>query len=144
MRFRIDLTNYSIKQIPSSIIEVDITTIDLKELSNAIAEFNEEIKWDGMWDIIEAENRLRTNWKLILFKPNGVIKGWYWLDNTNEPRNLYVNKDYRNQGVGKNMHLALLNICKKINMSEVICSIDDWNISSIKCIENAGWSAFIE
>jgi len=143
MKFKIDLTKYIISNIPSSIIEVDISTINLDELFEAINEFNAEIKWDGMWNIIEAECRLKNNWRLILFKPNGIIKGWYWLDNTNEPKNLYINKEYRNKGVGKDMHLALINICKKINMNEVICYIDDWNISSIKCIENAGWSAVI-
>jgi RimJ/RimL family protein N-acetyltransferase len=144
MKFKIDLTNYSITETPYYVIEVDITTIVLDKLSDAINEFNTEIKWDKMWNIAEVETRLRDNWKLILFKPNDKIKGWYWLDNTLEPKNLYINKEYRNRGIGKEMHLGLLNICKRINMNEVVCYIDDWNTSSIKCIENAGWSRVIE
>lgn len=139
MKFKIDLTNYNITEPPSYIIEVDDITFVLDELSEAINEFNQEIKWDGMWDLIEAENRLKNNWKLILFKPTDKIKGWYWLDKEGVSKNLYVNKEYRNKGVGREMNLALFNICKKINVNEIVCYIDDWNISSIKCIENSGW-----
>lgn len=139
MKFKIDLTNYNITEPPSYIIEVDDITFVLDELSEAINEFNQEIKWDGMWDLIEAENRLKNNWKLILFKPTDKIKGWYWLDKDGVSKNLYVNKEYRNKGVGREMNLALFNICKKINVNEIVCYIDDWNISSIKCIENSGW-----
>lgn len=139
MKFKIDLTNYNITESPSYIIEVDDITFVLDELSEAINEFNQEIKWDGMWDLIEAENRLKNNWKLILFKPTDKIKGWYWLDKEGVSKNLYVNKEYRNKGVGREMNLALFNICKKINVNEIVCYIDDWNISSIKCIENSGW-----
>ena len=139
MKFKIDLTNYNITESPSYIIEVDDITFVLDELSESINEFNQEIKWDGMWDLIEAENRLKNNWKLILFKPTDKIKGWYWLDKDGVSKNLYVNKEYRNKGVGREMNLALFNICKKINVNEIVCYIDDWNISSIKCIENSGW-----
>jgi RimJ/RimL family protein N-acetyltransferase len=144
MKFKIDLTNYNIIESPSYIIEVEDIAFVLDELSEAINEFNQEIKWDGMWDLIEAENRLSNNWKLILFKPTDKIKGWYWLDKEGVSKNLYVNKEYRNKGVGREMNLALFNICKKINVNEIVCYIDDWNISSIRCIENSGWSRVIE
>jgi RimJ/RimL family protein N-acetyltransferase len=144
MKFKIDLTNYSITEIPSYIIEVDNISIILDKLLEEINQFNSELKWDGMWGVTEAENRLIDGWKLIVFTPTETIKGWYWLDKEGVSRNLYINKEYRNRGIGREMNLALFNICKKVNMNEVVCYIDDWNISSIKCIENSGWSRVIE
>jgi RimJ/RimL family protein N-acetyltransferase len=144
MKFKIDLTNYDIVKIPSYIIEVDNITIILDKLLKEIDQFNSELKWDGMWGITEAESRLIDGWKLIVFNPTETIKGWYWLDKEGVSRNLYINKEYRNRGIGREMNLALFNICKKINMNEAVCYIDDWNISSIKCIENSGWSRVIE
>jgi GNAT superfamily N-acetyltransferase len=144
VKFKINLENYNTTRIPYSISEVDSNTFNLNELSEEIYTFNEELKWDGMWNLNDAENRLKNNWRLIIFNPGGMIRGWYWVDDTGICQNLYINKEYRNKGIGKYMHLALFNICKKINMSEVICYIDDWNISSIKCAQNAGWCAVIE
>jgi len=139
MKFKIDLTNYNIVEIPSYIIEMNNITPILDKLLDEIDQFNREIKWDGMWGVAEAENRLIDDWKLVVFTPNDTIKGWYWLDTMGVCKNLYVNKEYRNRGIGRDMNLALFNICKKINMNEVVCYIDDWNISSIRCIENSGW-----
>lgn len=139
MKFKIDLTNYDIVEISSYIIEVDNITHILDKLLDEIDQFNREIKWDGMWGVTEAETRLIDGWKLVVFTPNDTIKGWYWLDTMGVCKNLYVNKEYRNRGIGRDMNLALFNICKKINMNEVVCYIDDWNISSIRCIEKSGW-----
>lgn len=140
MRLERDLTNYDIVEIPQYITEVNIGTLDFKKLADEITEFNKEIQWDGMWTAEEARNRLLSGWKLVVYTPETAIKGWYWLDNAGEPRNLYVNKGYRGLGVGKEMHLALLNICKELGMERVECSIDDWNIDSQRCIKKAGWS----
>jgi len=143
MKFEKDLRNYTIKETPEYIKEVDINTIDFDSLAKEIEEFKKEINWDEMWDVNEVKDRLLNGWRFLLFIPNDKIKGWYWLDNTNEPRNLYINKEYRNKGFGKEMQIEMLNICKKLNMSKVSGYIDDWNISSIKCIKNSGWKSFI-
>jgi len=140
MRFRIDLKDYEIIKIPPYIGEETINTLNFDELADEIAEFNKEIKWDGMWTAEDAKNRLLNNWKLIVFVPGVRIKGWYWLDNTGEPRNLYINKAYRGLEIGKEMHFALLNICKALEMERVECDIDDWNVNSMRCIKKAGWT----
>jgi RimJ/RimL family protein N-acetyltransferase len=139
MKFKKDLNNYIVKETPTYIKEVDINTINFEDLSEEIKVFNLEINWKDMWDVEEVKNRLSNGWRFLVFIPNDKIKGWYWLDNTNEPRNLYINKEYRNKGFGREMQIEMLNICKKLNMSEVNGYIDDWNTISIKCIKNAGW-----
>ena len=139
MRLERDLTNYDIVKIPQYITEVNIDTLDFEKLADELIEFDKELKWDEMWTVDEAKSRLLSGWKLLIFTPGNAIKGWYWLDNTNEPRNLYVNKDYRGKEIGKEMHFALLNLCKNLKMDRVECDINDWNVSSQRCIKKAGW-----
>lgn len=140
MRLEIDLREYSIPTVPQYITEVDISTLNFQELSNEIEEFNKEIEWKEMWTIEDAKNRLLDNWKLVVFRPGNAIRGWYWLDNTREPRNIYVNKHYRNVGIAREMQYKLLNICKGLGMDRIECSIDDWNIISKKSFMSIGWT----
>ena len=139
MRFRINLKDYIAVDVPHYITEATSGTIDYEKLADELVEFDKEIRWDEMWTIDEAKSRLLSGWRLLIFTPGDVIKGWFWLDNTNEPRNLYINKDYRGMEIGKEMHFALLNICKKLKMDRVECDINDWNESSQRCIKKAGW-----
>jgi lipopolysaccharide biosynthesis glycosyltransferase len=43
MKFEINIENYIVTETPIYIIEVDIETLNFKELSNEIDEFNKEI-----------------------------------------------------------------------------------------------------
>jgi RimJ/RimL family protein N-acetyltransferase len=140
MRFKVDLRNYKIVEIPLYIREETVDTINFDELADEITEFNREIQWDGMWTLEDAKNRLLDSWRLIVFVPGVRIKGWYWLDNTQEPRNIYVNRRYRGLEIGKEFNFKLLNICKDLGMDEVECSVDDWNVKSQSCFKKAGWS----
>lgn len=143
MRFKVNLKNYVIRSIPDYIVEVNNGTIDYKKLADEIEEFNEELNWDGMWTIDDARDRLLNNWKLILFIPETKIKGWYWLDDKREPRNIYVNKEYRGLEIAKDLNFKLLNICKMLGMEEVECEINDWNLRSMRCFKKAGWVEYI-
>ena len=140
MRLEIDLREYSTTTTPQYIEEVDALTLNFQELSNEIDEFNKEIEWKEMWTLEDARDRLFNNWRLIVFRPGDKIKGWYWLDNTKEPRNIYVNKHYRGLGIARDMQFKLLNICKDLKMDRVECSIDDWNLKSVKSFKSTRWS----
>jgi RimJ/RimL family protein N-acetyltransferase len=140
MRLEIDLREYIITTIPQYIIEVNLITLNFQELSDEVDAFNNEIKWSEMWTIEDARDRLSNNWRLIVYRPVNAIKGWYWLDNTKEPRNMYVNKHYRGIGVAREMQFMLLNMCKSMGIDRVECSIDDWNLASIKSLYSTGWS----
>jgi RimJ/RimL family protein N-acetyltransferase len=139
MRFKIDLKNYKIAEIPPYIGEETVDTLNFDDLTDEIVEFNRELEWEDMWTAEEARERLLNNWRLVVFVPGVRIKGWYWLDNTGEPRNIYVNKRYRGLEVAKDLNFKLLNICKELGMDEVICSVDDWNVRSQRCFKKAGW-----
>lgn len=143
MKFKKDLRNHIPTTQPDYIVEVTIDTIDFIKLSKEIDEFNNEIKWDDMWDIEEVKNRLSNGWRFVVYMPNDEIKGWIWLDNTSEPKNIYVNKNHRNKGIAKELYFEIHNICKKNNLEEIIGYIDDWNLISIKSIKKAGWVEYI-
>ena len=49
-------------------------------LGDEIEYFNSIIDYDDMWDLHEAHRRLDNGWKLVIFKPDGTIKGWGWLN----------------------------------------------------------------
>lgn len=139
MKYEKDLTNYIIKETPFYIQEVNINTLDFMKLENEIKLFQEELNWNDMWNIEEVKDRLLNGWRFVIFKPSDEIKGWIWLDSTNEPKNIYVNKDYRKRGIAKELYYEIHNICKKNNIEKIIGFIDDWNYGSRQCIESVGW-----
>jgi len=53
-------------------------------LQDEIDNFNKVIKWNGMWDIHEARDRLSQGWKFVVFKPDESIKGWGWFNTNNK------------------------------------------------------------
>jgi hypothetical protein len=67
MKFEKDLRNYTIKETPNYVKEVDINTIDFYSLAEEIEEFNKEIKWEDMWDINEVKDRLLNGWRFLLW-----------------------------------------------------------------------------
>ena len=140
MRLEIDLREYSTTTTPQYIEEVDALTLNFQELSNEIDEFNKEIEWKEMWTLEDARDRLLSGWKLIIYKPGDRIRGWCWLDSINNLRNIYVNKHYRGIGIAREMQFKLLNICKSLGIEKIECSIDDWNLISIKSFKSTGWS----
>jgi len=112
----------------------------LQDLDREIAVFKHHIDWKDMWDIKEAERRLLNNWKVLFFIPENIIKGWYWLDvSNNETFNLYINPDYRNNGWGLKMHKAINQLSIDLGLTYLHCYIDDWNISSQNLIMESGW-----
>ena len=113
---------------------------DFAQFENEIKIFNDEIKWDGMWTIEQAQHRLSNNWSILFFKPEYEIKGWYWLDNTNsQPHSLYINKSYRNQGWGLKMQKRMIQLGKDLGLKKLVGFVDDWNKTSIDIMLRAGW-----
>jgi len=139
MKFEMNLDDYILINQSPYIYEISLDNLDFDDLSKEINEFKSEINWSEMWDIEEVKKRLLNNWKFVIYKPQSNIKGWIWLDNTYEPKNIYVNKNYRNRGIGKELYYTVQNICKKMGIKKIYGYIDDWNIVSINCIESVGW-----
>lgn len=113
------------------------------KLQEGIDMFNSEIKWDGMWTVDVAKDRLKNNWKLLVLTINNKICGWYWLDVENkETYNLFVSKKYQNQKYGFKLSVCMLNLAKELKIDKLKCKVNDWNLVSIGLQEKLGWKQY--
>jgi len=115
---------------------------DLYSLQREIDYFNSIIKWDGMWDLHEAQDRLRKGWKLVVFKPDETIKGWGWLNTNNkEICNIYVNPKYRDKGIGGEIVNSLHRYCQ--DWDKWWSQSDDWNKPAHKMFLNCNYKSIL-
>ena len=99
IRYRRDLDVYQFYSTPNQISYWK--EIDEDKLQSAIDLFNEEIKWDRMWNVEDAKKRLKEGRLMVVLEIDDKLRGWYWLNyETKEGLNLYVHKDSRNRGYG--------------------------------------------
>lgn len=121
-----------------------ITHPDLKErLQLEIDNFNDEIDYDGMWDMDECEKRLNNNYLLLIkfddLYPGNII-GWLWLDlNTGYIYNIYVNKDHRRKNVGYTICEYALKIAHGHGIKNTYVQIDEWNTPSLELHKKLGY-----
>jgi len=113
---------------------------DYLALQKGIDVFNSEIEWDDMWNIEDAKTRLNSGWKLITLILDNKICGWNWLDvNTKTTHNLFVSKLHTNKGYGLQLKKYMLILAKQLGIDKLKCEVDDWNKSSIRVQQKAGW-----
>lgn len=81
-----DLNN--IKKSTSQYENTDIIVVDInnflqyeKHIEFCIKKFNEEIKWDKMWDINQAEARILNNHTLYIMIVDDDPMGFVWVHN---------------------------------------------------------------
>ena len=130
----------------SVIYNFDSFTIhtDLKErLQLEIDNFNNEINYPQMWDIIDCKKRLDNN-QILFLKFNdeypGELIAWLWLDSVNgRIYNIYVNKNHRR----KNVAFTLCEYARKIALSLKLqytwVEVDKWNTPSIELHKKLGY-----
>ena len=127
---------------------------DLYSLQREIDYFNSIIEYDDMWDLHDAQNRLKTGWKLVVFRPKSevysahnpkqddVIQGWGWLNTNNkEICNVYVNPKYRNKGIGVEIINSLHRYCQ--DWDKWWSQSDDWNKPAHKMLLNCNYKSIL-
>jgi|TARA_Y100000034_G_C6906263_1_gene420670 GNAT superfamily N-acetyltransferase len=112
-----------------------------KKIEKEIENFQDELNWDEMWSIEEAVDRMEKGWYFNVLNINNIIMGWVWYDPIqNILCNLYVNKEIRKQGYGKQLIYSIMNLAKDENTNIIYCRVDGWNkpgqVSFLRC----GWS----
>lgn len=128
--------------------EYEITTISSSNLSanlNLIEEcinnFNEEIRWDGMFDIIEAQNRITNGMKMYIGLYDNKAFGYVWFNNYEDGRllfNLFVRNNTAIRNYRGNEFVS--NVIDKFETNKVIyCQVDEWNEKSIKLFKKLGF-----
>ena len=121
-------------------IEVRMST-NLSEIQKCIDLFNSEIKWEGMFDIKDAERRIILGDRIFIGYYKNQIFGYCWLKMISEGSFLYYNlfsksePNERNYGATDLLYL----IIKKYTEGEIESLIDDWNQKSIRVAEKLGF-----
>tara|TARA_Y100000034_G_scaffold86080_1_gene103187 strand:- start:654 stop:1826 length:1173 start_codon:yes stop_codon:yes gene_type:complete len=143
IKFFYSLSNYKPVKVTPEITQV--IKIDRQKLQDGIDTFQGELDWREMWTVDDSEKRLEDGWWFYVIEKDDKYIGWAWFDiETKRFCNLYVHKDYRDSGYGKELVYARLNECKKQNIEKVWMEVDDWNIPIQKIGQELGWSPKIE
>jgi len=139
IKFFYSLSNYKpVKVIPEI---TQVIKIDRQKLRGGIDTFQDELDWREMWTVEDSEKRLEDGWWFYVIEKDNKYIGWAWFDTeTKRFCNLYVHKDYRDSGYGKQLVYARLNECKKQNIKKVWMEVDDWNIPIQKIGQELGWT----
>lgn len=139
IKYKRDLFDYKIVTIPKEIQTID--NFNNVDLEIEISEFQKELNWPKMWTVKDAISRLEKGWYFNVLKINNHIVGWVWLNTIeNELCNLYVNKEIRKQGYGKQLIYSIMNLAKDKNINILYCNVDDWNNISQSLFLKCGWS----
>ena len=139
IKFSYDLLNYKSIKVSSKIKR--IIKIDRQKLQDGIDTFQGELDWWEMWTVEDSEKRLEDDWWFYVIEKDNKYIGWAWFDTPNKQFcNLYVYKDHRDEGYGKELVYVRLNECKKQNIKKVWMEVDDWNIPIQKIGQELGWT----
>jgi GNAT superfamily N-acetyltransferase len=132
--FKYNLNNYkSVKLLPEIKL---ITEIDKKKLKLGIEVFKSQMdtwKWSSEWwplnnGVAETENRLKEDWLFYVVEKDNKYVGWSWVDQHNQKlTQLWVDKNYRGNGYGKQLMYARLNESKKNGIGELYTEVDFYN-----------------
>ena len=139
VKFYFDLNSYDEQEVSNDIKKIKV--IDRKKLQDAIDTFQKELDWRQMWSVDDAQKRLDDGWWFYIIERDDKYIGWGWFD-TPQKRfcNLYVHKDYRVDGYGKDLVYVRLNECKKQNIEKVWMEVNRWNVPIQKINQKLGWT----
>ena len=108
IKFFYNLSNYKPVKVLPEIKRV--IKIDRQKLQDGIDIFQNELDWQQMWTVEDSEKRLEDGWWFYVMEKSNKYIGWAWFDTLNKQFcNLYVHKDYRDRGYGKELVYARLN-----------------------------------
>jgi RimJ/RimL family protein N-acetyltransferase len=118
-----------------------VETIDDDIIQHCIDSFNLKIKWDNMFDLVEANNRINLGDKLFVGYYEENIVGYCWMKKIQNDEyylyNVFIKEDSTNRNYGAT-DLAYLMI--KYHTSGLITlDIDEWNTKSQKVAEKMGF-----
>ena len=124
----------------TSILKITKETIlknsNLIELS--INKFHSEIKWEDMWDLYDAENRLNQNQILYLLLENQTPIGHVWYD-SHYLYNAFVSKDRCDGDSPWFIQETMWDMKSFHNLKFIKLYTDHWNIRAQKFWEKLGY-----
>jgi hypothetical protein len=118
---------------------------DDEVIKHCIDMFNSKIKWDGMFDLIEAKNRIKTGDKLFVGYFGEIVVGYCWLKMIELENyylyNVFINEESKNRKYGAT-DLSFL-IIKNNTTGKIYIDIDEWNKKSQNVAKKLGFKKTI-
>ena len=141
MNYKRDLLEYEKVKIESDIERIQwISEYERFKIEKEIENFQEELNWKKMWAVEDAISRLETGWYFNVLNINNYITGWVWFNSVeNILCNLYVNKEFRSKGQGKQLIYSIMNLAKDDNIDTIYAEVDWWNDSGHLAFSRTGW-----
>ena len=122
---------------------VETTNKDI--IQNCINLFNSKIKWDGMFDLEKAVQRIKSGDKMYVGYFEDNIIGYSWLKPINNCEyyiyNVFIEQDSNNRNFGA-ADLAYL-IIKYHTRGLITLDVDEWNHKAQKFAEKLGFIKII-
>ena len=122
-----------------------VETTDKDVIQNCINLFNSKIKWDDMFDLIQANDRIKSGDKMYVgyFKNNIIGYSWLKLINDNQYYiyNVFIEQDSinRNYGAADLVYLIIIYHTKGL----ITLDVDEWNHKAQKFAEKLGFIKII-
>ena len=151
MNYKRDLLEYEKVKIESNIKNIQRIDEYKKKIEKEIENFQEELNWDGMWSVDDAIDRLEAGWYFNVMEMDNYITGWVWFNPIeNLLCNLYVNKEFRKKGHGKQLIYSIMNLTKDDNIDTIYAEVDWWNDSGnlafsrtgLRTVERREWKKY--
>ena len=118
-----------------------VETTDDVIIENCINLFNSKIKWNGMFNLEIADQRIKSGDKMYVGYFENNIIGYTWLKPINNHEyyiyNVFIEQDSINRNFGAT-DLAYL-IIKYYTKGLITLDIDEWNNKSKKVAEKMGF-----
>lgn len=116
-------------------------TNDPYVIGTCINMFNQDLEWDGMFNVFDAMRRIGDGEKIYIATINGDLFGYCWVEKQEENRyyiyNVFSKKTYfpRQYGATDMLHYVIANHTEGV----IWVKIDDWNEKSIRVFEKLGF-----
>ena len=122
-----------------------VETTDKDVIQNCINLFNSKIKWDDMFDLIQANDRIKLGDKMYVGYFKNDVVGYSWLKEINNCKyylyNVFIEQTSINRNFGAK-DLAYL-IIKYYTKGLITLDVDEWNIKAQKFAEGLGFIKII-
>jgi len=110
-------------------------------IEKCIEFFNDEIEWEGMFNINEASNRLSNGMSLYVCMGDIEPMGYVWFKEEGDQRTLF-NLFFRNKNIVKkyNGQEFVSSVIETYENNKIIfCEVDNWNEKSLKLFKKLGF-----
>jgi hypothetical protein len=142
--FTLSENNFIPLQREYTIIKVDNLNFEYNKdyILDSIHNFNSEIKWDNMFTLDEANNRVFNNMRMYIGLIDSEVFGHVWFKDYNDGVylfNLFVkNNTIDKTYTGSEFTSDIINRFE--TQYPIYADVDDWNVKSIRLFKKLGFT----